>query len=93
MGGLSVAVVGYDTTDALSNYLHVTAGTSSYKPLLQRLETETSTPIFLTNLEDVGGLSRMFLCLYIDYAIKIFHLLTLQYNFISPIYFVILIMP
>ena len=75
MGGLSVAVVGYDATDALANYLHehdLPAGTSSYKPLLQRLETETSTPIFLTNLEDVGGLSRVFLCFYVDYAIRVY---------------------
>jgi len=45
---------------------------SSHKPLLQRLETETSTPIFLANLEDVGGLSRVFLCFYVDYTIKVY---------------------
>jgi hypothetical protein len=75
MGGLSAAIIGYDATDALANYLRqhdLPAGNSSYKPLLHRLENETSTPIFLASLEDVGDAPRVFLCFYVDYMINVY---------------------
>ena len=66
---MSVAVVGYDATDAFENYLREHDLPAGTKALLRRLEAETSTPIFLAILEDVGGVSRVFLCYY---AIKVY---------------------
>jgi hypothetical protein len=75
MGGFPVAVIGYDATDALENYLNehdLPAGNVSYKQLLQHLETETSTPIFLANIDDDGDAPRRFLCFYVDYSIRVY---------------------
>ena len=83
MGGLAVAVIGYDATEAIENYLDEDADMNdsdfvwtplaAYKRLLRHLETETSMPLSLVSLEDEpGALTRMFLCFYVDDEIRIY---------------------
>ena len=76
MGGFPAALIGYDATDALENYFNehdVPEGIVSYKLLLQRLETETSAPIFMASLDDDDGdVPRRLLCFYVDYSIRVY---------------------
>ena len=75
MGGYSIVAVGYEVAaDALERYQreHDIEGVPSYKQLLKYLESETSIPISLARLEDSSGLSRMFLCCYVDARIRIY---------------------
>lgn len=71
MGGLSIAAVGYDVTEALPNYLKqhkMKPGVPTYKRLLHNLESETSTPISLARIDDKSGASSMYyLCCFLDY--------------------------
>jgi len=74
MGGFPIAAVGYEMTDALERYQrqHHIAGVSSFKQLLQYLESEIFMAISLARLEDSAGLSRMFLCCYVDSSIRVY---------------------
>jgi hypothetical protein len=74
MGGFSIVAVGYEVADALERYQrqHHIAGVPSFKQLLQYLESEISMPISLARLEDDSGLSRMFLCCYVDTHIRVY---------------------
>ena len=75
MGGYSIVAVGYEVAaDALERYQreHDIEGVPSYKQLLKYLESEISIPISLARLEDSSGLSRMFLCCYVDARIRIY---------------------
>lgn len=75
MGGFMVAAIGYEVTDALERYQnqHHVAGVSSFKLFLRYLESETSLPLSLARLEDSDGLSRMFLCCYVDSQIRVYN--------------------
>ena len=73
MGGLSFVAIGYEVADALERYQreHDIAGVQSFKQLLQYIESEISIPISLARLEDDSGLTRMFLCCYVDTRIRV----------------------
>jgi len=75
MGGLSIAAIGYEmtgNTDKLLLQHGITPGVSSFKSLLKQLESEISLPLSLARLEDSGGHSRMFICCYVDYQIRVY---------------------
>lgn len=75
MGGMLIAAVGYDVTEALETYLkqhNMTSGVSSFKQILQRLEAETSIPVSLVRFDDLDGRGRMFLCCYVDYQVRLY---------------------
>jgi hypothetical protein len=74
MGGFSIVAVGYEVTDALEKYQHQhhIAGVSSFKQLLQYVESEICMHISLARLEDSTGLSRLFLCCYFDTHIRVY---------------------
>jgi hypothetical protein len=68
MGGLSFVAIGYEVADPLERYQrqHDISGVPSFKQLLQYVESEIST-----RLEDDSGLTRMFLCCYVDTRIRV----------------------
>jgi len=74
MGGFSIVAVGYEVADALERYQrqHHIAGVPSFKQLLRYVESEISMPISLARLEDSSGLTRMFLCCYVDTHIRVY---------------------
>jgi len=74
MGGLPFVAIGYEVADALERYQHRhdIAGVPSFKQLLQHVESEISIPVSLARLEDDSGLTRMFLCCYIDTRIRVY---------------------
>ena len=75
MGGFSIVAVGYEDADALERYQrqHDIEGVPSFKQLLQYVESEISMPISLARLEDSSGLTRMFLCCYVDTRIRAYN--------------------
>ena len=74
MGGSSIVAIGYEVADALERYQrqHDIEGVSSFKQLLQYVESEISIPTSLVRLEDSSGLTRMFLCCYVDTRIRVY---------------------
>jgi hypothetical protein len=74
MGGLSFVAIGYEVADVLERYQrqHDIAGVPSFKQLLQHVESEISIPISLARLEDDSGVTRMFLCCYVDTRIRVY---------------------
>ena len=74
MGGFSIVAVGYEVGDALEKYQrqHHITGLLSIKQFLRYVEAEISMPISLARLEDDFGLSRMFLCCYVDTHIRVY---------------------
>jgi hypothetical protein len=75
MGGMSIAAVGYDVTEALENHMNqhnMTSGVSSFKHILQRLEAETAIPMSLARFDDLDRRSCMFLCCYVDYRVRLY---------------------
>lgn len=74
MGGFSIVAIGYEVADALERYQrqHDIEGVPSFKQLLRYVESEMSTPISLVRPEDSSGLTRMFLCCYVDTRIRVY---------------------
>jgi hypothetical protein len=74
MGGFSIVAVGYEVADALERYQHQhhIAGVLSFKQLLQYVESEITIPVSLARLEDSSGLTRMFLCCYVDTHTRVY---------------------
>lgn len=74
MGGFSIVAVGYEVADALERYQgqHHITGVSSFKQLLRYVESEISIPVSLARLEDTSGLTRVFLCCYVDTRIRVY---------------------
>lgn len=76
MGGLSFAAIGYEVADALERYQrqHDIEGLPSFKQLLKYIESEISIPVSLVGLEDDrdDGLTREFLCCYVDTRIRVY---------------------
>jgi hypothetical protein len=74
MGGFSIVAVGYEVADALERYQgqHQISGVPSFKQLLRYVESEISMPVSLARLEDASGLTRMFLCCYVDTHIRVY---------------------
>jgi len=81
-----VAAIGYEVTDALERYQsqHHVTGVSSFKLLLRYLESETSLPLSLARLKDSDGLSRMFLCCYVDSQTRVYDCEELAAMTVSP---------
>ena len=74
MGGLSFVAIGYEAADALERYQrqHDIEGVPSFKQLLKYIESEISIPVSLVRLEDDDGLTRKFLCCYVDTRIRVY---------------------
>lgn len=75
MGGIPIVAIGFEVTNALEAYRHkhgLTEGLSSFKEILRNLESKLLIPLHLARTEDSSGLSRMFLCCYIDYELKVY---------------------
>ena len=74
MGGLSFAAIGFEVADALEKYQrqHDIEGVPSFKQLLKYIESEISIPVSLVTLEDDGGLTRKFLCCYVDTRTRVY---------------------
>lgn len=74
MGGLSFVAIGYEVADALERYQrqHDIEGVPSYKQLLKYIESEISIPVSLVRLEEDDGLTRKFLCCYVDTRIRVY---------------------
>ena len=74
MGGLSFAAIGFEVADTLEKYQrqHDIEGVPSFKQLLKYIESEISIPVSLVTLEDDGGLTRKFLCCYVDTRTRVY---------------------
>jgi len=72
MGGFPIVAVGYEVAvEALERCQHQ-RHIAGVKQLLQYVESEISMPISLAILEDTAGLSRMFLCCYVDTHTRVY---------------------
>ncbi|OJA13958.1 hypothetical protein AZE42_03615 [Rhizopogon vesiculosus] len=72
MGGFPIVAIGYEVADeALERYQHQ-HHFAEVEQLLQYVESEISMPISLASLEDSAGLSRMFLCCYVDTHTRVY---------------------
>ena len=72
MGGFPFVAVGYEVAHSALERQYRIAGFPSPKQLLQHLESEISMPISLARLEDSSGLTRMFLCCYVDTRTRVY---------------------
>ena len=86
MGGFSIVAIGYEVADALERYQrqYSIEGVPSFKQLLQYVESEASMPISLVRLEDSSGLTRMFLCCYVDTRVRIYDFEELMAVIVPP---------
>ncbi len=86
MGGFSIVAIGYEVADALERYQrqHGIEGVSSFKQLLQYVQSEASMPISLVRLEDSSGLTRMFLCCYVDTHVRVYDFEELMAVIVPP---------
>ncbi|KIL56568.1 hypothetical protein M378DRAFT_181932 [Amanita muscaria Koide BX008] len=86
MGGFSIVAIRYEVADALERYQrqHNIEGVPSFKQLLQYVESEISMPISLARLEDSSGLTRMFLCCYVDTRIRVYDFEELMAVIVPP---------
>jgi hypothetical protein len=73
MGGIPIAAIGYDATDAVDRYKHEypISGLSAFKQILHNVESETSIPVALAMLETEDSLNPTFLCCYVDCRRKV----------------------
>ena len=63
-----------EVADALEKYQrqHDIEGVPSFKQLLKYIESEISIPVSLVTLEDDDGLTRKFLCCYVNTRTRVY---------------------
>ena len=81
MGGFSIVAIGYEIADALEL---PTPAQHRRGPAPQTLAICRSTPMSLARLEDSSGLTRMFLCCYVDTRIRVYDVKELVAVIVPP---------
>ena len=74
MGKFPFVAIGYEVADALERYQrqHDIEGVPSFKQLLKYIESEISIPVSLVRLQDDDGLTRKFLCCYVNTRTRVY---------------------